>query len=46
MQHLRQPVDEQEQVHQAAKVDDPQQHGLQRITLAEQHLDRIVAGEV
>ena len=46
MQHLGQPVDEQKQVHQAAKVDDPQQRGLQRVALAEEHLDRIAAGEV
>ena len=36
-QHRRHPISEQEQIHQAAEVDDPQQHGLQRIALAEQH---------
>ena len=46
VQHFRQPEDEQKQVQQAAKENDPQQRRLQRITLAEQHPDRIALGYV
>src|SRR5260370_7619970 len=44
--HLREPVNEKKQVEQAAKIDDPQQHGLQRIAPPEQHLDRVTDSNV
>src|ERR1700733_5743475 len=39
-------VGEQEQVQQAAEVNDAQQYGLQGVSLAEQHLDCIAAREI
>ena len=46
IQYRRHPIDEQEEIQKAAEENDPQQHGLQGIPLAEQHPDRVAPRDV
>src|SRR5580692_1354522 len=46
MEDLWQPENEQEEIQEATKEDDPQERRLQRIPLTEQHRDWIALGDV
>jgi hypothetical protein len=46
MENLWQPENEQEEIQEAAKEDDPQERRLPRIPLTEQHPDRIALGDI